>query len=157
MRASVDGGDPNIKGDAGDTEVTITAYVLGAPHSAAITIPLIVLPGEGTAVRNIDYEASGLRTLTIEAGMSTGTQTLTIAPIPSDVSDTDKDGVGTEDKPETLQVGSATLDGDGKRSAKIGDGFKLVDPATINLIDATTPAPTTDDDDAPDLPPLSFS
>ena len=159
LRASVDGGDPNIQGDAGDTEVTITAYVIGAAHSAAINIPLIVVSGdgEGTAVRNIDYKASGFRTLTIEKGMSTGTQTLTITPIPVDVSDTATGDIGTEDKPETVVVGSATRNADGKDGhAAIGDGFKPVEPATINLIDAETPEPPKTDP-VPDPDPLSFS
>ena len=131
------------------TVVTISAYVIGGVSDAPINVPLFVVPTEGTAVRNIDYTVTGLRTLTIEvANQSSNSKTIDITQIASDVSDTDADGVGTADKPETLIIGSATKDADGNINRVVfGDGFKPVMTTTINLIDATTPEapPETDE------------
>ena len=144
LRATIDGGDPNID-SVGDTEVTITAYVIGAVSDDKIDVPLFVVTGadQGSAVRNVDYEVTGLRTLTIPEKTSSAIQTITITQIASDVSDTPGDPGTSADKPETIVVGSATKNGDGViNHAAVGDEFKPVITTTINLIDAETPTPT---------------
>ena len=94
--------NPNsVAEDAGATTVTVTATLQGgATHSEDVTVTLAL---SGTA-GGFDYTASSLPGITIQAGRSSGSGTLTITPVDD----------GIIESPETIIVtGSATgLNGD---------------------------------------------
>ncbi len=71
-----------IREDAGMTQVSLTVSLPEARAAAETVIFTIVAPSEGTqAVRDVDYTASLGAIVSIPAGSTTGTATLTITPI----------------------------------------------------------------------------
>ena len=77
-----------IREDAGATQVSLTVSLSEARAAAETVIFTIVAPSEGTqAVRDVDYTASLGAIVSIPAGTTTGTATLTITPIDNIVVD----------------------------------------------------------------------
>ena len=71
-----------IREDAGATQVSLTVALAAAKATAEIVTFTVVAPSEGKqAVRDIDYTASLGAIISIPAGATVGTGTLTITPI----------------------------------------------------------------------------
>ena len=64
---------PSVAEDAGETEVTVTGRLDGAPRTSATEVAVSVGASADTATEGMDYATVGELTLTIEAGATEGT------------------------------------------------------------------------------------
>ena len=85
------------------TAVEVTA-TLGFTLERSLAVPLTFA---GTAVENTDYELSGIRSITVDGGASSGTTTLTVTP--SADADADDETIVIGASPIGYAVTSATL------------------------------------------------
>ena len=76
--------------DAGATEVTVTGTLNGGARAAATVVTVSVGAPVDGAVEGTDYTTVNGFTLTIDAGLTTGTQTFTLAPADDDIDEADK-------------------------------------------------------------------
>ena len=108
--------------DSGPTTVTVTGELNGAPLSESLTIPLTSSNdgdlGDGRqAIREVDYTAV-FESLTIPAGQTKGTTTLTITPIPND-------GQEKEEGITIVPVGTFKITEDGQERRIVIVGFSI--------------------------------
>ena len=90
---------PSVAEDAGETEVTVTGRLDGAPRTSATEVAVSVGASDDTATEGTDYATVGELTLTIEAGATEGTTTFALTPT---------DDAVDEDDAETLSVTGTT-------------------------------------------------
>ena len=90
---------PSVAEDAGETEVTVTGRLDGAPLTSATEVAVSVGASDDTAMEGTDYATVGELTLTIEAGATEGTTTFALTPT---------DDAVDEDDAETLSVTGTT-------------------------------------------------
>ena len=90
---------PSVAEDAGETEVTVTGRLDGAPRTSATEVAVSVGASDDTATEGVDYATVGELTLTIEAGATEGTTTFALTPTGDAVD---------EDNAETLSVTGTT-------------------------------------------------
>ena len=90
---------PSVAEDAGETEVTVTGRLDGAPRTSATEVTVSVGASGDTATEGTDYATVGELTLTIEAGATEGTTTFALTPT---------DDAVDEDDAETLAVTGTT-------------------------------------------------
>ena len=90
---------PSVAEDAGETEVTVTGRLDGAPRTSATEVAVSVGASDDTATEGMDYATVGELTLTIEAGATEGTTTFALTPT---------DDAVDEDDAETLSVTGTT-------------------------------------------------
>ena len=90
---------PSVAEDAGETEVTVTGRLDGAPRTSATEVAVSVGASGDTAMEGTDYATVGELTLTIEAGATEGTTTFALTPT---------DDAVDEDDAETLSVTGTT-------------------------------------------------
>ena len=90
---------PSVAEDAGETEVTVTGRLDGAPLTSATEVAVSVGASDDTATEGTDYATVGELTLTIEAGATEGTTTFALTPT---------DDAVDEDDAERLSVTGTT-------------------------------------------------
>ena len=129
--------DPaEIDENAGETKVTITAYVQGKPHTAKLELLLTAGAGDGnTATRNLDYEAA-LRTLVVPPNAAQASVTISITPEADNKHDGDKKALD-----ETLTISAVSTNPNKTTIGGAADKVlkDAIDAAVITLLDKPKP------------------